>query len=315
MHPNALYNDALQRTREGDFQSALFPLQEAIAAEGGRCDSYRLMGKIHVQLGNLGEAEQSFRAALAIDPQDTNAAHCYGVLRNFRQTRRAAITLAALSSIAVLLGLFWYSTRSIRRLDLEIATVTARIAPRTSPTAERLPVTQSAAMIPTRSRNEAKALSQGKTESSVMIHAPGGSSEASKPVAAGRSSSSALPYSLRYQEAVAQALQGKLQEAVPLLEAISGTENDGEPLAGNAHFWLGRCLYQLKNTSEALKQFELVLTRFPESPKTGDALLDAGRCFRKLGNEKKAKEMWERLANGEFAPNLKAMAARQLTLN
>jgi len=62
-----------------------------------------------------------------------------------------------------------------------------------------------------------------------------------------------------------------------------------EPLAGNAHFWLGRCLFELGMTGKALEQFQRVLQSYPGSPKTGEALLDAGRCYKRLGDRSKAR--------------------------
>ena len=86
----------------------------------------------------------------------------------------------------------------------------------------------------------------------------------------------------QYKEAVALAFKGDLERALGMLKALSGEQDAGQPLAGNVHFWMGRCLYELGRTREALDHFRIVVERYPASPKFGEAKIDVERCERKL---------------------------------
>jgi TolA-binding protein len=120
-----------------------------------------------------------------------------------------------------------------------------------------------------------------------------------------------LPFASRYERALQAARTGDLRQARALFEKLSAEAESKTPLSANVHFWLGRCLYELGETDQALVQFHIVLDRFPESAKRGDALLDAGRCYLKLREFEKARHMWQALIDGDFDPKLQEAARKR----
>ena len=55
-------------------------------------------------------------------------------------------------------------------------------------------------------------------------------------------------------------------------------------LANNAQYWLAETYFVTKKFTEALKEFELVLSNYSDSRKASDALLKIGYCYYELKN-------------------------------
>ena len=65
-------------------------------------------------------------------------------------------------------------------------------------------------------------------------------------------------------------------------------------IAADCHYWIGGIKYASKRYTEALEEFNKVLT-FEKSKKKGDAQLMIGRCYEKLGNKRKAWEAFKKV--------------------
>jgi type IV pilus assembly protein PilF len=65
---------------QGQTNVALDELKQVIAADPTFPDAYNLRGLIYMRLNDLGQAEDSFRRAVALNPRDSNVQHNYGWL-------------------------------------------------------------------------------------------------------------------------------------------------------------------------------------------------------------------------------------------
>ena len=63
---------------QGQINVALDELKQALLVDPNFSDSYNLRGLVYMRLNNMPLAEGSFRRALALNPQDADAAHNYG---------------------------------------------------------------------------------------------------------------------------------------------------------------------------------------------------------------------------------------------
>jgi TolA-binding protein len=63
----------------------------------------------------------------------------------------------------------------------------------------------------------------------------------------------------------------------------------------NALFLKAESLYQMKKYLDAIGQFELVLERYPGSPRGADAKLRIARCYEKLGDKSKAASIYKEI--------------------
>jgi len=80
------------------------------------------------------------------------------------------------------------------------------------------------------------------------------------------------------------------------------------PLSSNFEYWIGESYYCLNNYAAALETFEKVLS-FEKSHKLDDALIMAGLCYLRLGDNDKATQNFQELLNkypdSEFADKAK----------
>jgi type IV pilus assembly protein PilF len=65
---------------QGQTSVALDEVKQVIASDPTFPDAYNLRGLIYMRLGDLGQAEDSFRRAVALNPRDANVQHNYGWL-------------------------------------------------------------------------------------------------------------------------------------------------------------------------------------------------------------------------------------------
>ena len=67
------------------------------------------------------------------------------------------------------------------------------------------------------------------------------------------------------------------------------------PMADNAMYWRGECYFAQGEYTNAAKEFEGLLARFPAGNKAPDALLKLGLSQRHLGNNDAARQHFDRL--------------------
>jgi len=65
---------------QGQTTVALDELKQVIASDPTFPDAYNLRGLIYMRLNDMGQAEDSFRRAVALNPRDPNVQHNYGWL-------------------------------------------------------------------------------------------------------------------------------------------------------------------------------------------------------------------------------------------
>ncbi len=304
MDADQLFNAGVNSARAGEYECALSSLQVAASLGDHSPELYRLIGKVHVHLGNIREAEDRFRKVLAVNPGDKAAAKSLAVVRRFRLVRRSIAAVAVLACTAVVVVAAWVLWMEFLRLDNAIAAISAQTAtlqaapparvetvppaapkseiqPRPSPPP---PVTPQAA-VPTPAP---KPVTQPKPSPAVARPATV-PSPIPKPEMYPKPPSSAPMaaelFQSQYKQAVEIAFKGDLERALEMLTSLSGEQDAGQQLAGNVHFWMGRCLYELGRPRDALDHFRIVVERYPSSPKFGEAKIDVERCERKLAQE------------------------------
>ncbi len=247
MDADQLFNAGLRSARAGDYECALSSLRVAVSLGDQSPEVFRLIGKVHVHLGNLPEAEARFRKTLVVHPGDKAAAQCLAAVRKFRRVRRSVASTAVVACVAVVVvaaGSLWFSAQPARQQPAPAAR--AEVAPPPAPK----PVIQPPPEPP-----------------------PPAPKPETQPKAA---------FEDLYKKGVALAFKGDLEGALGMLKPLSGEQDAGQPLAGNVHFWMGRCLYELGRTQEALDHFRTVVERYPACPKFGEAKIDVDRCQQKL---------------------------------
>ncbi|MHB1378545.1 MAG: tol-pal system protein YbgF, partial [Desulfurivibrionaceae bacterium] len=72
-------------------------------------------------------------------------------------------------------------------------------------------------------------------------------------------------------------------------------KNRTAPLAPNARYWLGECLFQQKEFELAILEYQKVIADYPKSNKAPAALFKQGQAFEKLSEKETAKIVYNKL--------------------
>ena len=98
-----------------------------------------------------------------------------------------------------------------------------------------------------------------------------------------------------YDRAVNLVLKEKrYEEAIPEFKAFN-VKYPKSTYAANSHYWLGQLLFNKNDLKAAKKEFEIVYTRFTDSPKRSDSMLKLATVEEKLNNKAKAKTLLKEL--------------------
>ena len=84
-------------------------------------------------------------------------------------------------------------------------------------------------------------------------------------------------------------------------------------LASNAQYWLGECYYGQRQYSQAIREFQRVLTSYPTSQKVPAALLKIGYSHLGLQDQKSARLMFRQLVRSHPKSRAAAKAYARLT--
>jgi tol-pal system protein YbgF len=112
-----------------------------------------------------------------------------------------------------------------------------------------------------------------------------------------------------YQAAFELLKDQQYEQAASAFEQFLSSYPDSE-LAGNAQYWLAESYYVTEKFNDALREFQVVIDRFPRSRKVPDALLKMGYCNHELGNWDQARAALGRVQR-EFADTTAARLAEQ----
>lgn len=91
-----------------------------------------------------------------------------------------------------------------------------------------------------------------------------------------------------YQKGLDLVHNGEFLSAVASFRAFLKSYPRSE-LSDNAQYWIAECYYAMKDYTKAIKEFQLVVDRYPRSDKVAGAILKQGFSFAELGMPEEAK--------------------------
>lgn len=112
-----------------------------------------------------------------------------------------------------------------------------------------------------------------------------------------------------YQAAFELLKDQQYEQAAAAFEQFLQSYPDTE-LADNAQYWLAESYYVTEDFDDALREFQVVIDRFPRSRKVPDALLKMGYCNYELGNWDQSRAALSRVQR-EFPDTTAARLAEQ----
>lgn len=112
-----------------------------------------------------------------------------------------------------------------------------------------------------------------------------------------------------YQAAFELLKDQQYEQAASAFKQFLSSYPDSE-LSDNAQYWLAESYYVTEKFDEALREFQVVIDKFPRSRKVPDALLKMGYCNYELGNWDQARAALGRVQR-EFRDTTAARLAEQ----
>lgn len=97
-----------------------------------------------------------------------------------------------------------------------------------------------------------------------------------------------LTESDNYQKGLDQVHGSEFLSAVASFRSFLKSYPKSE-LSDNAQYWIGECYYAMKDYAKAIKEFQLVVDRYPKSEKVPGAILKQGFSFVELGMPEEGK--------------------------
>jgi tol-pal system protein YbgF len=92
-----------------------------------------------------------------------------------------------------------------------------------------------------------------------------------------------------YLQAFSDYASGRFEQAIQGFETFLRRHAHSD-YAGNAQYWLGECFYAQQQYSQAVKEFQRTVERYPQGNKTPDALLKMASALTQLGQPGRAEE-------------------------
>lgn len=117
------------------------------------------------------------------------------------------------------------------------------------------------------------------------------------------------PVVREYRAALRHLSESRLSEALSGLEAFV-REHPSHPYADNAMYWSGEVHYARRDYRRAMGSFESLVERYPRGNKVPDALLRIGLCLTRMGQQARARRVFERL-RAQYPDSVAAQMASQ----
>ncbi|MFH2035473.1 MAG: tol-pal system protein YbgF [Candidatus Zixiibacteriota bacterium] len=111
-----------------------------------------------------------------------------------------------------------------------------------------------------------------------------------------------------YDDAFTFVMQGNYEEGISSFQdylKYCGTHD----LADNARFWIGESYYSMEKYANAISEFDLMLSEYPDSEKKATALYKLARSHEELGHKTDAVKFFQKLVD-EFPNTLEADNSR-----
>lgn len=114
----------------------------------------------------------------------------------------------------------------------------------------------------------------------------------------------------RYRTALRALQERRYDEARAGLLAVLDAHPE-HPLSESASYWLGEVYYAERRYGEALRQFESLLALHAKGGKRADAMLKAGLCLRRLGDDARALRYFQQVREQFPSSEAARMASRE----
>ena len=283
-----LYNEGLNFAKQERYAEAIQPILKAVEIDPDYVNAHNLLGKIHIQEGDVKRAREYWLKALKIDPYNATASACLeasypkplaggvrNIIRLFTSLIVIGLIIYALFQLKVLTNKTEVIEDKTKEITKEIEQVITSIP--------KQPSSDSNIALPRKTPEDKPAQSaenQATTnQRSTITNAPKAkladqatkkTDQESKQIALkieGKSilneQESDIPKTTedlieKYNQAQKLTRNGKYTEALGTFSTLAQTSVSHRYIIGNSYFWMGICYKALGKPAKALESFKKV---------------------------------------------------------
>ena len=279
-----LYNESLNFAKQERYAEAIQPILKAVEIDPDYVNAHNLLGKIHIQEGDVKRAREYWLKALKIDPYNATASACLeasypkpllGGVRNIIRLFTSLIVIGLIIYALFQLKILTNKTEVIEDKTKEIEQVITSIPkqpssdsnitlPRKTPedkpaqiaenqettnqqrTTTNAPKAQLADQTTKRTDQESKQIALKIEDKSIL-----NKQESDIP----KTTENLIE---QYNQAQKLIRNGKYTEALATFSTLAQTSVSHRYIIGNSYFWMGICYKALGQPAKALESFKKV---------------------------------------------------------
>ena len=266
-----LYNEGLNFAKQERYAEAIQPILKAVEIDPDYVNAHNLLGKIHIQDGDVKRAREYWLQALKIDPYNATATACLeasypkpllGGTRNIIRLSTSLFFVGLIIYALFQLKILTNKTEVIEDKTKEIEQVMTSIPKQPPPNSNIIlpqkPAEDPHTQIAENQTNAAKAKTADKTTEKSKEISPE-FTEKSTP----EKENLDIPQTKenltkKYKEAQKLRQNKKYKEALVTFNTLTQTSVSHRYIIGNSYFWMGICYKALGKPVKALESFKKV---------------------------------------------------------
>jgi len=267
-----LYNEGLNFAKQERYTEAIQPLLKSVEIDPNYVNAYSLLGKIHIQDGDVKRAREYWLKALKIDPYNATASACLEA--SYPKPLLGGVrSIARLATFLIVVALIIYVLFQLKTLanKTEVIVNKTEVIEGKTKEIEQVIEEKSAQVIEsqvavTDQQNATTNVTAPKVADQAIEGLDKGSEQISPKFAAESipaERKSDVPNTKedlveKYNQAQELRANGKYTEALAAFSILTQTSVSHRYIIGNSYFWIGICYKTLGQPAEALESLKKV---------------------------------------------------------
>ena len=267
-----LYNEGLNFAKQERYTEAIQPLLKSVEIDPNYVNAYSLLGKIHIQDGDVKRAREYWLKALKIDPYNATASACLEA--SYPKPLLGGVrSIARLATFLIVVALIIYVLFQLKTLanKTEVIVNKTEVIEGKTKEIEQVIEEKSAQVIEsqvavTDQQNATTNVTAPKVADQVIEGLDKGSEQIAPKFAAESTPAerkSDVPNTKedlveKYNQAQELRANGKYTEALAAFSILTQTSVSHRYIIGNSYFWIGICYKTLGQPAEALESLKKV---------------------------------------------------------
>jgi tetratricopeptide (TPR) repeat protein len=260
-----LYNEGLNFAKQERYTEAIQPLLKSVEIDPNYVNAYSLLGKIHIQDGDVKRAREYWLKALKIDPYNATASACLEA--SYPKPLLGGVrSIARLATFLIVVALIIYVLFQLKTLANKTEVIEGKTKEIEQVIEEKSAQVIESQIAVTDQQNATTNVTAPKVADQAIEGLDKGSEQIAPKFAAESTPAerkSDVPNTKedlveKYNQAQELRANGKYTEALAAFSILTQTSVSHRYIIGNSYFWIGICYKTLGQPAEALESLKKV---------------------------------------------------------